>query len=445
MTSMFERRAEISDRRLPLEGVRVLAQAIVWAGPFATLLLSDLGAEVIEIESIQHLNPTRTNYRHLPPSVLAGRVGVNYVNRDPSEGFWNRQSFFNYAKRGCKSVTLNLHSERGRELFYELVRHSDVFMENNAANVAEHLHIDYPTLSGINPRLIMVRFPGFGTLGPYRHFKGYGTIMEGVAGHTLLRGYEDSDPSMTPNSLHGDPNAGANAAIAVQMALYARERTGNGQEVDLSQSEAVLGHLAYAFMDYSANRRLQGHWGNRHPSMAPYGVYRCAGDDRWIALAVPSDAVFAGLCDAMGRPDLIKDKRYATVVARYEHRADLDAAISEWSVGLDAHDLMLHLQGIGVPATELMHQEEMTEDAHLQAREFFQSITHPAAGTHLYPGPMGKFGHTPLAPARSPAPMLGQHNEEVLRGILGLSESEYAQLIEEEVIGTAYLESARAS
>src|SRR5688500_7144016 len=116
MTTSFDARPEISERGLPLEGVRILAQGIVWAGPFATLILSDLGAEVSEIESIQHLNPTRTNYRHLPPSVLEGRVGANYVGRDGSEGFWNRQSFFNYATRGCKSVTLNLHSERGREL-----------------------------------------------------------------------------------------------------------------------------------------------------------------------------------------------------------------------------------------------------------------------------------------------------------------------------------------
>ncbi len=420
----------------------MLSQAIVWAGPFATLLLADLGAEVIEIESIQHLNPTRTNHRHLPPSVLAGRVGGNYVDRDPSEGFWDRQSYFNYGKRGCKSVTLNLHSERGRELFYELVRHADVFIENNAASVVEHLHIDYPTLSSINPQLIMVRFPGFGTVGPYRHFKGYGTIMEGVAGHTLLRGYEDSDPSTTPNSLHGDPNAGANAAIAVQMALYARERTGRGQEVDLSQSEAVLGHLGYAFMDYSANRRVQGHWGNRHPSMAPYGVYQCAGDDRWIAIAVPSDAVFVALCEAMGATELAADERYATVVARYERRAELDALLSRWTANLEAHALMLELQALGVPAAELLHQEEMTEDPHSQAREFFQSLTHPAAGTHLYPGPMGKFERHPLAPPRAPAPTLGQHNEEILCGVLGLTEAEYQQLVEDEIIGTVYLESA---
>lgn len=429
-------------RRLPLEGVRILAQAIVWAGPFATLILADLGAEVIEVESIQHLNPTRTNYRHLPPALLEGRIGTNYVGRDGSEGFWDRQSYFNYGKRGCKSVTLNLRSERGRELFYELVRQSDVFIENNAANVAEHLHIDYPTLSGINPQLIMVRFPGFGTVGPYRHYKGYGTIMEAVAGHTSIRGYEDSDPSMTPNSLHGDPNAGANVAFAVQAALYARERTGRGQEIDLSQAEAVLGHLAYAFMDYSMNRRVQGHWGNRHPSMAPYGVYRCAGDDRWVAIAVPNDEVFARLCTAMGRPELPDDPRYAAVVERYDHRGDLDAAISAWTAGRDARELMVQLQQAGVPAAELTHQEELTENPQLAGRGFFQQITHPAAGTHRYPGPMGKFERQPLVPVRGPAPTLGQHNREVLCGVLGLSDAEFRTLEEEQVIGTAYLETA---
>lgn len=431
-----------SNRRLPLEGVRILAQAIVWAGPFATLILSDLGAEVIEVESIQHLNPTRTNYRHLPPTLLAGRIGTNYVDRDGSEGFWDRQSYFNYGKRGCKSVTLNLRSERGRELFYELVRESDVFIENNAANVAEHLHVDYATLSTINSRLIMVRFPGFGTVGPYRHFKGYGTIMEAVAGHTSIRGYEDSDPSMTPNSLHGDPNAGANVAFAVQAALYARERTGRGQEVDLSQAEAVLGHLAYAFMDYAMNGRVQGQWGNRHPSMAPYGVYQCAGDDRWVAITVGSDEAFAALCRVMDCSEVADDPRYATVLARYKHRGVLDAAISAWTCERDARAIMETLQGAGVPAAELTHQEELTDHPQLVERQFFQRITHPAAGAHSYPGPMGKFARDALAPVRGPAPTLGQHNREVLCGILRLSDAEYRALEEEQVIGTAYLETA---
>ena len=303
--------AEAPARRLPLEGVRVLAQAIVWAGPFATVLLSDLGAEVIEVESIQHLNPTRTNSRHVSPVMLAGTTGTYYLDRDGSEGFWNRQAWYNYGKRGCKSITLDLRRERGRELFYELVKHSDAFIENGAADVVDNLAINWETLSAINPELVMVRFPGFGISGPYAHYKGYGNIMEAVVGHTMLRGYADADPSLTPASLHGDPNAGATVAFALQAALWARKRTGRGQLIEISQAEAVMQHLSYAFMDYSMNGRAHGHAGNTHPSIAPYGIFACAPSpspagpedaaDRWIAIATPSDEAFAALCGEMGR------------------------------------------------------------------------------------------------------------------------------------------------
>lgn len=441
------------NRQLPLAGVRVLSQAIVWAGPFATLLLADLGAEVIEVESIQHLNPTRAAQRHISPVMLAGTVGTYYVDRDGSEGFWNRQGWFNYGKRGCKSITLDLGRERGRELFYELVRHSDVFIENNAADVVEKLQIDWPTLSEINPQLVMVRFPGFGISGPYAHYKGYGNIMEAVAGHTMLRGYVDADPSLTPSSLHGDPNAGATVAFAVQAALWARKRTERGQLVEISQAEAVAQHLSYAFMDYSMNRRVHDHAGNVHPSMAPYGIFPCApspsplgpedGDDRWIAIAVPSDEIFVKLCKEIGQPELAKDERYADVVSRHQNQNTLEIELATWTKQHNAQMLMERLQKAGIPATALLHQPEMTEDPQLVTRGFFQEITHPAAGTHHYPGPMGQFSETPLIPTRSPAPLLGQHNEEILCDLIGLDEKEYAHLVQEQIVGTAYLEDAR--
>jgi crotonobetainyl-CoA:carnitine CoA-transferase CaiB-like acyl-CoA transferase len=429
--------AAATARRLPLSG-------IVWAGPFATVLLSDLGAEVIEVESIQHLNPTRTNFRHIPQQLLDGRVGTYYLNRDGGEGFWNRQAWFNFAKRGCKSVTLDLESARGKELFYTLARQADAFIENNAAAVVERLGLDYAKLCEANPRLIMVRFPGFGIEGPYRHFKGYGTIMEAVAGHTLLRGYEDSDPSLTPNSLHGDPNAGANVVFALLAALFARERSGRGQLVDLSQSEAVLHQLAYAFMDYAMNGRVQGHWGNASPSFAPYGVYPAAGDDRWITIAATSDAAFVALCAELGAPELARDPRFADAAARYRSRRALDPLIAARTATHDAAALMARLQAAGVPAAAVLHQEEMTDDPHLLARGFFQPVAHPEAGTHLQPGPLASFVRQPLSPVRGPAPTLGQHNHEVLCELLGLSEGEYEQLLADEVIGTAYLESAHA-
>src|SRR5690606_29517067 len=158
------------------------------------------------------LNPTRTAIRHLPDAFMAGPTGAGYYQRDNSEGFWNRSATFNFAKRGHRSVPLDLLSEEGLELFYPLVREGGIFLENNAADVVEDLKIDWPQLSKINPRLIMMRFPGFGISGPYKHFKGYGATMEAIVGHTMLRGYRDSDPSATPPTYHGDPTSGATVA-----------------------------------------------------------------------------------------------------------------------------------------------------------------------------------------------------------------------------------------
>lgn len=431
-----------NDRVLPLTGVRILSQAIVWAGPYATLILADLGADVIEIESIQHLNPTRTQFRHLPPQLMDGPSGAPYVDRDPSEGFWDRQAFFNYGKRGCRSITLDLSREEGREVCFALAREADVFIENNAADVVGDLGIGWEALSAANPRLSMIRFPGFGISGPYRDFKGYGATMEAVVGHTMLRGYRDADPSATPSIYHGDPNAGAHVAFAVQAALYARERTGRGQLVDLSQAEAVIHHTAYALMDYQMNGRVMEHPGNTHPSMAPYGVFPAAGEDRWVAIAIPTDRAFGALAREMGRPELAADPRYATVVERYRHQQELEPLIAAWTAPQPYREVMERLQRAGVPATMVYRQEELLDDPHLAGRDYFVTLDHPAAGRHRYAGPAVHFERQPLRPVRSPAPTLGQHNHELITGLLGRSEEEYRRLVEAAVVGDRYLETA---
>ena len=307
----------MNDRRPPLAGIRVLAQGLVWAGPFGTMILADLGAEVIEIESIQHLNPTRTQLRHIPDVVLQGPMGASLPQPRRLRGLLGpRNVSFNYAKRGCLSATFDLQTERGHELFLDLVKKADVFLENNAAEVVEHLGIGWEVLHAANPRLIMVRFPGFGITGPYAHYKGYGHNMEAVAGHTMVRGYADSDPSTTPVSVHSDPNAGTHAAWAVQAALLARERTGAGQLIEISQSEAVLHHIAFDMLDYEFNGRERRQRGNDHPAYAPYGVFPCAGQDRWIAIACTSDAAFAALMQHLDAAGFADDERFATTVAR---------------------------------------------------------------------------------------------------------------------------------
>ena len=431
------------ERTLPLAGVRILSQGIVWAGPFGTMILADLGADVIEIESIQHLNPTRAQIRHMPDILMQGPTGAGFLNRDNSEGFWNRGATFNYAKRGHRSVTLDLLRQEGLDLFYALVREADVFLENNAADVVEDLKIDYPQLSAVNPRLVMVRFPGFGITGPYKYFKGYGATMEGIVGHTMLRGYRDSDPSATPPIYHGDPTAGSTVAFAIQAALYARERTGEGQLIDLSQGEAVIHHLSYALMDAFMNDRIQEHWGNRHPWMAPYGLFPCRGDDRWLALAVDSDEAFVAFAREMGQQELAADPRFADAVSRHRHQDELEPLIAAWTREHDDRELMERLQAAGVMATLVAHQPEMFDDPQLRAREFFIEIDHPDTGLRRYPGPIARFEVTPLVPVRSPAPRLGEHNREILQGILRLDDAQYQRLLDEQLIGESYTEDAR--
>ena len=430
-------------RRLPLQGVRILAQAIVWAGPFGSMILADLGADVIEIESIQHMSMTRGQMRHIPQQLLDGPNGASLYNRDGSEGFWNRGATFNFAKRGHRSVTIDLNREAGRELFYGLIREADVFMENNAADVVGNLQIDWPRLSELNPRLIMVRFPGFGIDGPYRDFKGFGATMEAIVGHSYLRGYRDSDPSATPSIYHGDPNAGATAAFAIQAALFARERTGKGQLIDLSQAEAVIHHTSYSLMDYLINQRVHQPWGNRHPWMAPYGVFPCRGESRWLALAIDSDEAFTALCAEMGQPALATDTRFATAVERYANQDPLEELIAAWTAEHEDRDLMHRLQAVGVIAAMVYPQPELFDDPHLQARGYFMELEYPEVPRRRYPAPMAQFEELPLLPVRGPAPTLGQHNREILQGILGLSDEQYEAALQQQLVGTAYLEDVK--
>ncbi|MCX6022132.1 MAG: CoA transferase [Chloroflexi bacterium] len=428
---------------LPLEGVRILSNAIVWAGPYATMLLADLGAELIEIENIRHLNITRTQLRFPPPGYFDGAGGNVYSRRDSSGRFWDRQAYFNYGKRSHKGVTVDISRPEGRALFLRLVAHCDVFLENNAAGVMEKMRLNYDALKAANPQIIMMRFPGFGLDGPYQHYKGYGANVEAVVGHTWLRGYLDGDPSETSPIYHADPAAGAHVAFAIMTALLYRRRTGKGQLIDHSQAEGVIHHLAHSFMDYSMNKRVQGGWENHDTSMAPHGVYPAAGEDRWIAIACPSDEAFATLCDLMGAEGLATDPRFADTAARYRNQAELDPIVAAWSATQNRDDMMRRLQAAGIPAMSVFDQFELLHNEQLRARGYFEQVTHPEAGTFEYPAAMAKFSATPMH-IRTHAPTLGQHNEEIYKGLLGMSDEEYQRLQETQIIGDTYTDDAHS-
>jgi crotonobetainyl-CoA:carnitine CoA-transferase CaiB-like acyl-CoA transferase len=411
--------------QLPLEGIRVIDMTVVWAGPFGGALLGDLGAEVIKIDSTQRFD---ANSRGL--GVTIEQLRENGSNPSDDAQPWNLSANFNSVGRNKKSVTMDLLRPEGREVFYRLAANSDIFIENNAPDVVKRLGISYDILSQHNPALIMISLPAFGSSGPYSHFRAYGANMEAVVGHTLLRGYPDTDATNTTGVFLADAAGGATSAFALMAALHHRRKTGRGQFIDMSQAENVMHTLSQAVMDYSMNKRVQTTLGNRHPSRAPQGAYRCAGDDNWITISVGTDAEFEALCRVMARDDLPRDERFAGTLARHEHQDELDEVINAWSVDKDHLELFHLLQRAGVPAAPVLRAAEVFEDPHLRERDDWQQVTHPQAGTYWhYKSPIHHMSETPL-PIRQHAALLGEDNEYVYKQVCGYTDEEYQWFVD---------------
>ena len=417
---------------LPLEGVRSLELAEIWAGPYCGVLMGDLGAEVIKVESMQRIarGPVR------PPAGSAG-----YPDADPGERPWNRSANFNGLNRNKAGLTLDLGTPLGAKAFKELVSVSDVVVSNYAYGVlTEKFGLDYETLRRVKPDIVMLLMPGFGNTGPYRRYRSMGMTIDALSGHSALRGYPDQDLSTLSLVHHPDAVGGATAAFAVCAALHRRNRTGQGQFIDMSQSEAFIPHMGEAVLEYGMTGRQRERRGNRHPEMAPHGVYPCEGEDRWVAIAVRSDSEWRAACAAMDTPNLAEDPRFTRLDARLSNHDELGDAIARWTSGLDRYEAARRLQDAGVPAAPVLDcGADAYDDPHLQARDYFQQVTHPEAGTYLLSGPMWKLSGQD-EPRHDPAPGLGEHNSYVLRDLLGVTDAAYAELEHELVIGDTPLE-----
>jgi crotonobetainyl-CoA:carnitine CoA-transferase CaiB-like acyl-CoA transferase len=428
--------------KLPLEGIRVVDITVIYAGPFATMNLADWGAEVIRVESLKHFQVlTRGGIARPPQQIVSNptRTGglATYCKRDVSFRPWNRWTLFNAHARNKLGCTMDLTQPKGKEIFKRLIKISDVFLESNAPHVTENLGLTYDVLKEVNPRLIMLSMPGFGSYGPYKYYRSLGVHQECFIGHTFLRGYPDSDPSTTTTLYHADEAAGATAALAVLMALHYRNRTGKGQFIDMAQAEATMPHLGEAIMDYTMNARVQTSTGNRLPGAVPCGCYRCQGDDRWINITVTSDEEWEGLCRVMGNPEWAEDERFSDSLSRHKNHDDLDRHIQEWTVNHNHYDLMYLLQSEGVPAGPVIFEDDAYTDPHLKERDFFEELTHEECGTHLYPGLGWKMSKTPNN-LRLPPVRLGEHNEYVYKHLLKVSDEEYEELVREGHIGMDY-------
>jgi crotonobetainyl-CoA:carnitine CoA-transferase CaiB-like acyl-CoA transferase len=424
---------------LPLKGVRVIDFCVVWAGPFCTVLLGDLGAEVIKVENPFVMQPmTRGTRARVPKETLphvAASVG-GYPNNDPGPRPWNYPPSFVQLFRNKKSVTVDWRRPEGLDIIERLVAKSDVLVENNATETMEKLGLTYERLRAIKPDIIMVRLPAFGSTGPYANARATGVQLESVAGHSLLRGYADGDPSTNSAIYSGDYIAGAQAALATMMALWHRRKTGRGQLVEVPQAETATALLFQAFMDYSFNRNVQERLGNRSVyGAAPSGVYPCRSPgtpedagDRWIAITVASDDEWRALREVMGDPEWAQSADFETPEGRLAHHDLIDEKLSAWTRDFDDYELFHRLQAAGIAAAPVLEASRVMDDPHVQARGLYQpQRLFDDVGTFRFSAPFYRLPETP-ATVHQPPVAMGEHNEYVYKQVIGVTDDEYARL-----------------
>ena len=424
---------------LPLKGIRILDMTVVWAGPYSTMFLADMGAEVIRVESI-NVFPSSTRGQQARPNkeAEAQRLTSMYPDRDPGERAWNRSAMFNAHSRNKHSITINLASSEGQDIFKRLVESSDIFIENNALGSMERLGFTYPTLSQWNPQLIMLSSTGMGQTGPWAHFRGFGLHFEALYGHASVTGYPDMDVEGVPSSVAADAAAGAAIAFNVVMGLHNRTKTGKGTFIDLSQGENFVPHLGELFMDYSMNKNAAKSLGNRDPYIVQ-GCYQCRGNDEWIAISLHSPEEWKLLTKVTGSTELGNDPRFSNLQLMYEHHDDIDEIISEWTLTQDNIEVFHKLQKVGIAAGPVLNEPLAYNDPHLLERNFFTEITHAEAGTHKYPTTAFRMSDTPFE-VRKPPVRLGEDNDYIYRQVLKLTEEEYNHLKDIGQIGMDYQE-----
>jgi crotonobetainyl-CoA:carnitine CoA-transferase CaiB-like acyl-CoA transferase len=370
-------------------------------------ILADLGADVILLE-----RPNGRGPRRVPPE--AAQITHLYPDNEVGERPWNRVSGFNKLMRNRRGVTLDLKDEECRELFRGLVRWADVVLENFSPRAMAQLGFGEEELLALNPHVIHASMPGYGATGPNKSWVAYGPLIEAGSGLSSMMGYADSGPYRS-GIAWPDPVAGINAAASVLVALWDREADPErrGRPVEMAMIEAMVSLLG----DQAAIAQVTGceppRRGNRDARHVPQGVYRCAGDDRWIAISVTSDAEWRALCEAAGLPE---GRAEWGCPERHRRHDEIDDALAGWTRSRDPRSLMWELQGRGVIATLVSDARDLVEDPHLAARGFWARLDHPDAGLRTYPGTPIRLSRTPVT-YRAAAPTLGQHNDEVFLGL----------------------------
>jgi len=408
-------RGEGSNGGAPLAGVRVVDFTWAWAGPYAALLLALLGAEVIKVESRRRLDHTRLR------SLMTG----------PTMGGPDHSAVFNDINLNKLSITLNLGRPEAVGIARELVKVSDVVIQNMRPGVMDRLGLGYEALKETRPDIIMLSSSAVGTTGPEQGYVGYAPNFAALSGLAYITGHPDGPPSTLTGAI--DTRVGTTAAFAILAALYYRRRTGRGQHIDLSSSEAIGCLAGDVFMDYTMNGRVRERSGNRDEVMAPHGCYPCQGEDRWVTIAVATEEEWRAFCKAVERPEWGSDARFADAASRRRHEAELDSLISEWTRWHTDYDVMRILQDVGVASAPTFSGRSIPQDPHCRERGIFVEVEHPVLGRRVVVGPPWRLSGTPACTPRA-APLLGEHNRYVLDELLGISQEEIERLVRDEVV-----------
>jgi crotonobetainyl-CoA:carnitine CoA-transferase CaiB-like acyl-CoA transferase len=326
---------------------------------------------------------------------------------------------------------LNVRTDEGRRLVKELVKVSDIFIENLRPGAADRLGLGYDVLRSLRPDIVAVSMSMYGHEGPLSYQTGYAPCFSALAGVCQLVGYEGGPPQLL-NIRYGDSSYGTAAAFAAIVALCHRQRTGQGQFVDVSAVESLAAMLGDSFMEYSLTGRVPARDGSRHPEMAPHGCYPCIGDE-WLSIAVRTDEEWRALCEAMGQPALVANPRYADSRVRQLNSKELDETLASWTRTKDAHDLAAELRNRGVAAFKSLNSIDLISDGHLWERGFFTHVTDSKHRSTAIAGAPWRMSATPPSIHRA-APLLGEHNDYVLGELLGLSAAERQRLVADKIV-----------
>jgi crotonobetainyl-CoA:carnitine CoA-transferase CaiB-like acyl-CoA transferase len=421
----------------PLRGIRVLDLTTVWSGPYLTLLLADLGAEVIRVENPSVYPPTTKGYVPRPTGDMQlGSMLTGYA--PPLEGRsdrpYNRHSMNNSIARNKLSCTLDPRRPEARELLMRLVEKSDVFVENLKASTLHRLGIQEGELLDRNPRMVVLRIPPAGLTGDWAHYTGFGAQFDGLSGLAYLTGHYHTDILETPSTTYMDAATGPAGAFAVLAALHYREATGRGQVIELAQLENVLDHLGDVYVDLQLGIEPE-RLGNRDRRWAPQGVYPCRGENRWLGISVGDDDQWAALARVIGRPELAS--QFADLAGRQAHHDELDALIGAWTADQDVIEAFHLLQAAGIAAGPLFDDDLLVEDPNVAARQWLRPLAGTDTGTHFHIG--HAFRGVPQVWERG-SPALGEDNEYVYKKVIGIDEDEYQRLKDDKIVVSDYLD-----